>query len=170
MEFKLTVYAEDIKKEQEWARLLEWITQRISKKVNIELSHDKLDPGQMLFVDNEHPGLIKLLSELERKNRAIYLIIEDGKPVPDVYTNDMVDGVLVYPFRPVEVIDKFKAYERILMWDEVKHLNNSFSESINLIKEDLKIAEKLQRKKFPTRFGGHRRTTSVWSSSTSRIS
>jgi serine phosphatase RsbU (regulator of sigma subunit) len=64
----------------------------------------------------------------------------------------LVDDVLVHPFRALEVQSKIKAAQQILMWDEVSQINTSFAEIVTHLKDDLKLAERLQIAKLPIRF------------------
>jgi len=63
-----------------------------------------------------------------------------------------VDDVVVRPFRALEILSKIRNAQQILMWDEVNQINASFSEMIEQLRGDLKLAERLQKSKLPQRF------------------
>ena len=88
--------------------------------------------GELVFVDAQLPELNTVLSQLDRKGRAFFLITEDPNTVPTQLISGHVDDVLVFPFRALEVHSKIAHYHNILMWDEVKNLNESFQQMIEL--------------------------------------
>jgi len=52
----------------------------------------------------------------------------------------------------LEVLSKMRHYEAILRWDEVSRLNESFSGVIERLRDDLQLAERLQKSRLPARF------------------
>ncbi|MGE0616154.1 MAG: PP2C family protein-serine/threonine phosphatase [Bacteriovoracia bacterium] len=109
-------------------------------------------PGQVIFVDAKLPDLADVLARLDRRGRAVFLVVGDVETVPAEWVAGQVDDVLVYPFRDLEVLGKLKHFQRILMWDEVEQINRSFTDLVESLRGDLQLAERLQKKKFPTRF------------------
>lgn len=109
-------------------------------------------PGQVVFVDGQAPDLSEVLSELDRRGRAVILLVSEGDAVPAALSDGRVDDVLVHPFRKLEVLGKLKHYQQILMWDEVAKLNASFSGLIAELRNDLQLAERLQKSRLPVRF------------------
>ncbi len=114
-------------------------------------SHGK-ELGQIVFVDGDLPDLDGALERIERKGRALFLIVPDGSPLPMALIDGRVDDVLVRPFRSLEVLSKVRHYQQILMWEEVSRMNSSFAELLQRLKEDLGLAERLQKNRLPVRF------------------
>ncbi|OFZ71348.1 MAG: hypothetical protein A3K03_05890 [Bdellovibrionales bacterium RIFOXYD1_FULL_44_7] len=110
------------------------------------------EQGEVLFVESKRADLNEFLTSVDRKGRAVFLIVEDQDDIPRPLLNGLVDDVLVYPFRRLEVLSKLNQYRQILMWHEVHELNASFSEVVDELREDLKLAERLQKAKLPIRF------------------
>lgn len=151
MILKLTVMAESAETERELTReLAEAFGSSSEMEIRGFSEHREL--GQIIFVDEALPGLSQRLEALDRKGRAIFLIMKDGNRIPAVLIDRKVDDVLVRPFRAVEALSKLSHYQQILMWDEVHRLNATFSDQIERLKEDVQLAESLQKSKLPVRF------------------
>ncbi len=114
--------------------------------------------GQLVFVDERFPQLKKVLQNFDRSGRALFLIVEetmvDSSKLPKLLSEELVDDILVRPFRPLEVLSKMRTYAQILQWDEIKTLNASFSQMIERLHDNLKLAERLQKSKMPERYTG----------------
>jgi hypothetical protein len=111
--------------------------------------------GQIVFVDAAIPDLLEVLRAIDRRGRAVFLVVSEssgGQQVPAVLLEGKVDDVLVHPFRSMEVFSKLRHYQQILMWDEVSKLNASFSSALDGIREDLQLASSLQKRRLPVRF------------------
>lgn len=112
--------------------------------------------GQLILVDEDYPGLHGFLEELsrsgDRRGRAVFLVVPDVNEVPEELLAGRVDDLLVRPFRSLEVLSKVRHMQQILLWDEVHEMNASFSEMIEQLRGDLKLAERLQKSKLPMRF------------------
>ncbi|MGK5089964.1 SpoIIE family protein phosphatase [Bdellovibrionota bacterium FG-2] len=112
--------------------------------------------GQILFVDGNVQNLHSVLDGIDRRGRAVFLLVHEasnpGTQATEVLFEGKVDDLLVYPFRALEVVGKIHRYRQILMWDEVTTLNTSFSQLMESLHEDLKLTERLQKAKLPTRF------------------
>jgi serine phosphatase RsbU (regulator of sigma subunit) len=108
--------------------------------------------GQVIFLDASWPGHEAALESLDRRGRAVFLIVPEGAEVPLALQSGKVDDVLVHPFRALEVLSKVRHYQQILNWEEVSRLNASFSELVTSLHEDLQLAERLQKGRLPMRF------------------
>jgi serine phosphatase RsbU (regulator of sigma subunit) len=80
------------------------------------------------------------------------LIVEDSNVIPDELASGAVDDLLLYPFRKLEVLSKFRHYQQLLAWDEVEKMNATFSELLSQLKGDFRLAERLQKANLPVRF------------------
>ncbi|OFZ56416.1 MAG: hypothetical protein A2428_15710 [Bdellovibrionales bacterium RIFOXYC1_FULL_54_43] len=150
--FHLTVLANDARTEEALVQELTAAASGVAEVTVTAASRCK-DPaqyGQILFLDSQVP--ISALDSIDRAGRAVFLILPEGVPVPSAFGDGKFDDVLVRPFRPAEVISKIFRYQQILMWDEVSRLNASFSELLTRLKDDVQLAERLQRGKLPIRF------------------
>lgn len=110
----------------------------------------------ILFIDLNLPGLDDVLASVDRRRRAVFLVTGEGERELEVARRALnagsVDDVLIHPFRALEVQGKLRHYRQILMWDEVTRLNDSFGGLIERLHEDLQLAERLQKNRFPERF------------------
>jgi serine phosphatase RsbU (regulator of sigma subunit) len=155
---QLTVLSSSPEKENTWAQQLKTALQSEEVgqyQITAASSNgvaSKQELGQVLFVDAEISNLEQTLQELDRRRRAVFLLVKEGQSIPQALKKHWVDDVLVSPFRQVEVLSKLRHYHQILAWDEVSRLNASFAGLIERLHDDLKLAERLQKAKLPHRF------------------
>jgi len=155
MRFSLTVMGEDAAVEQIWVNRLKTAAQDL---VQVDVSGAQgLAPaamGQLIFVDgkSEPQVLQSLLNSVERKGRGLFLIIDEKTPFPEALAQGRVDDVLVWPFRPLELLGKIFRFQQISMWEEVNRLNTSFAGLLGKIQQNLQLAERMQKSKLPLRF------------------
>lgn len=120
------------------------------------ISQPRANAGQIVFVDGSMPGLEEELRAIDRRGRAVYLIVDerdDGAANVMAWIDaGLAEDVVVHPFRALELQGKLKQYERMLLWEEVRELNASVSEVIHQLKDDLLLAERIQKTKLPSRF------------------
>lgn len=108
--------------------------------------------ARIVFIDESEEGLAEKLTTVRRSGRAFFLVVSDPNVIPPLVAKSLVDDVLVRPFRPVEVLSKLKHTQQIMRWDEVQTLNQSFQQVIEQLKEDLSLAERIQKARLPKRF------------------
>ena len=126
----------------------------------LEMNGNVTQAGDLVFLDVRDPHYSKKLSSLDRKGRAIFLIVPDSmqealwkeREFPRELLEGTVDDVLVSPFRPYEVMSCLKHFQQILLWDEVKTVNSSFEQLIESLRGDLEVAQRLQKSRHPKRF------------------
>jgi serine phosphatase RsbU (regulator of sigma subunit) len=160
MSLKITVLALDSAAEVKWVHHLKSVSEELSS-CSITLGSQETDLskfGQIIFVDGLMPHLEDELEKLNRSGRAVFLIAPESSNSAlqaqwsALIAAGKVDDALVFPFRALEVQSKLRHYQQILMWEEVSHLNASFSGLIERLQQDLKLAERLQKSKSPVRF------------------
>ncbi len=143
MGIQLTIVGDSAEKEKFWTQ---------------ELTALSGEWEQVVFVDGSATSMEEILGSIDRKGRAVFLLISEKAAPAHVaraerlLQDGQVDDVLVHPFRVLEVLSKLKRYQEILMWDEVSRINASFSELLERLHDDLKLAERLQKGKHPKRF------------------
>lgn len=108
-------------------------------------------PG-IYFFDHDDPDCENKIQSLSRKGKAVFLIVSERATLPQVWIDGRVDDILVTPFRRMEVLSKIRGYQQILLWEEVTRINASFSEIIEGLHDDLRLAERLQKAQLPKRF------------------
>jgi serine phosphatase RsbU (regulator of sigma subunit) len=108
--------------------------------------------GNIWFVDASFPDLDAKLETIDRRGKALFLIVRDGHPAPPALVEGRADDVLIHPFRGLEVLSKLKHYQQLLLWHEITRLNASFSDLIGKLKDDVGLAERMQKAKLPSRF------------------
>jgi hypothetical protein len=152
----LTVFGKDVKSEENFSKHL---AQALDGLYETKIHHgESATSSQVIFVEPSNKSdrfLLELQKTGGRKGKAVFLIVSEetsSAGIPNELTQGWVDDVLVYPFRKLEVLSKIRHYQTILAWDEVQQMNTSFSELINQLKDDFRLAERLQKTCLPTRF------------------
>ncbi|MCM2277794.1 MAG: SpoIIE family protein phosphatase [Oligoflexia bacterium] len=152
MALQLTVIAGDTAAESRWIRALKAALGTLAQPEILPGQGGNAPLGQVVFVDGGMPGLRDALERIERRGRALFLIVREEEGMPEALAEGRVDDVLIFPFRPLEVLGRVRQHQQATMWEEVTKLNTSFTEVIARLQEDLKLAERLQRNKLPARF------------------
>lgn len=109
--------------------------------------------AQVLFVD----ALCGAAAQMpDSRARMVFLVLNEREAgvheLPAALRMGWADDVLLCPIRPLEVISKLKTYQQVLLWDEVSDLNVKFSDLVERMHEDLRLAERLQKARLPQRF------------------
>lgn len=151
MPLNLTVVARDKSLEQKWVRELEDAI-KILPQITVEAFSQSHAYGHVVFIDGDIKNLDQTLQRVGRHEKALFLIVPEGSAIPQALTEGRVDNVLLHPFRSLEVLGKLHQYQQLLLWDEVAHLNNSFSSLVENLYDDLRLAERLQKVRLPVRF------------------
>jgi hypothetical protein len=155
----ITVLAADPSSETLWAQRLQETAQGWVE-VQLRLASGS-SYGPIVFVDSLMPDLEAVLARIDRKGRAVFLLANASSNAAAIgaqarlaamIQSGQADDVLLYPFRPLELLARFRHYQQILMWNEVQQLNTSFSEVVGRLKEDLELAARLQKSQAPIRF------------------
>lgn len=140
-----------------WSETLAGILQefqeaRIEEYDSLDSFAASPDSAQAVFVDDSESERLRELDVTLRAGRAFFLIVPDPNTVPPAFIDHAVDDVLVRPFRPVEVLSKLKHVQQVMRWGEVQSLNQSFQQLIGQLKDDLTLAERIQKSRHPKRF------------------
>ncbi len=148
----LTVFAANAAKEERFTADLKAAVGRLTNITYLRAP----ELGQLILIDEDYPGIDDFLEKMaesgDRRGRAVFLMTRDFDGVPELLTEGRVDDIIVHPFRSLEILSKIRHAQQILMWDEVNQINASFSEMLEHLKDDLKLAERLQKSKLPLRF------------------
>lgn len=115
------------------------------------------EPGQVIFVDASAPDLAAILErhasvQAVAGGACVFLIVREGDGVPSALIEGRVDDVLVHPFRSLEVLGKLRHFQKLQEHRESLELNASYAKIVELLHEDLKLAERLQKQRLPRRF------------------
>ncbi|MCM0605832.1 MAG: hypothetical protein KA715_07045 [Xanthomonadaceae bacterium] len=137
-----------------WAEELRHLTSDI-KDFGIEISAERSwsheSEADILAFEDE--AALKLsVGNLNRKTKAVFLVTSDPNRIPDSWSKSLIDDVLCFPFRKLEVISKIKRFVDLLKWEEVEKLNLSYKKLIEELKNDLDLATRLQKHQTPNRF------------------
>ena len=154
MNIKIEVYADDKEKEKKWIKELSTL---LNSFLQLEVCEGQVsDPqGQILILDGSSSKVELLIRSFQknRKGKALFLVLEEQiRQFPHLLQSHDVDDLVVYPFRVLEVVSKVMHYEKLILWQEVVHVNSSLSELLEYVQEDISLAERLQRAKVPKRF------------------
>lgn len=151
MELKLTMVAKNSHLQKTWENDLNHVLSFLPG-FSVKIDDNSNVPGQLVFLDQGLKDLEDLLKSIDRRGRAIFLIVPEDGSVPEALADGRVDDVLVHPFRALEVLGKLRHYQSLLMWDEVANLNTSFGGLIEQFREDLRLAERIQKSRLPFKF------------------
>jgi hypothetical protein len=151
MQLRLTIWTENSELESSWIRQLQRVFQSYPN-LRIELSTNRDDLGQLILLDGSMPNVEGIVHKVDRKGRAILLVVDEAVHSHELLKSNQVDDVIVTPFRPLEVLGKLRYYEQILMWNSVNEFNTAISEVIQNLQEDFLLVERLQKAKLPRKF------------------
>ncbi len=146
---KLNVSVVSQEKKSQWTKDLKKILD-LNPDISL-IPHDEV-LTQLLFVDVRLENLENFLDGISHKKKAVFLVVQEGDEYPSLIQEGRADGLLVYPFRVLELFSKISRYQQILKWDEVSQVNTSFAQLVEELKKDLKLAESLQKERLPSRF------------------
>lgn len=137
-----------------WAEELRTLTSDI-QDIGIEISAERnwsaSSEADILAFEDES-ALKFAVTHLNRRTKAVLLITADPNRVPASWSQSLIDDVLCFPFRKLEVISKIKRFVDLLKWEEVEKLNLSYKKLIEELKNDLDLATRLQKLHTPNRF------------------
>jgi hypothetical protein len=152
----ITIAADAVSVEKRW---LESLRQALGDEAdayawNVSSETPSTEWGAMLFIDGNHPRLRKILTEVDRHGRSVFVIwSEDSRDWE--WEDDLaerVDDLVVYPFRRIELQSKFRLHQHLRLWGEVGELHRSFGDILQALDEDVQLAERLQKARLPNRY------------------
>ncbi len=147
----ITVHAESLELERQWADLVRAPLRELSHFRVIEASGSR-EPGAVVLFDGRHPRLRELLAPLSREGRSVFLMHSEGDPLPSAFADGLVDDVLIFPLRSLELLSKLRSHEQLQLWQQVSRMNEALGGVIQRLKDDLSVAERLQKARLPVRF------------------
>lgn len=124
-------------------------------KLNIEkgnLNEIEKEQGDLFFIDAQLTDTEEKIKKIDRSSKSVILILEDSLDIPEIYLDEKVDDILIYPFRSLEILAKLKSYYQVMKWIEIESLNENFSKLAHKMNEDLELAERLQLRRLPKKF------------------
>src|SRR4051794_4795196 len=113
MSIGITVIAKDQDRER---HLAEELVRAVDPwmEVSAGLGSDRGVTGQVVFVDALTPDLEGALGRLDRRGRAVFLIVGESALLPESLRTGAVDDALVHPFRPLEVLSCLRHFQQIM--------------------------------------------------------
>ncbi|MEO5971421.1 MAG: SpoIIE family protein phosphatase [Bdellovibrionia bacterium] len=155
MELKLTICAQDQEEGKKWGDQIRESFKGI-EQVQVLEGLGRLEEGQILFIDYNLEGLEDELARADRRRQALVLVVRDGSEgselLLDLLKDGRVDGLILIPFRKLELLGCVRLYEQVVMWNQVGELNASLSQTIQNLSNDVQLAERLQKGCLPKRF------------------
>ncbi len=151
-EFKIKLFPKDEIQLKRWKKELVTIIESTLSEIEIVASTDSNFLGDLIFVSDEHKDMDNILNAFSKKGKALILVTSQAGSIPEIFLNGVIDDVLVEPFRKIEILSKLKSYQEILRWKEVHDINSSFSSLMLQMREDLELAERLQKSQQPKRW------------------
>lgn len=151
MKFKVIILAKSKEIENSWTSDL---ASKHFNRVDIQIlsSSAPVEEADVILLDQNKADLENVLNSLNRKKQWAILISENPNLIPPQLANALVDDVLIYPFRTVEVVSKFKALEKLQEWKLLKELNLSFGGILKSLEDSYRLAERAQKAALPKKF------------------
>lgn len=147
----VTIVGSDPMKEKRLAREISEAAEGLAEiQVGCASNGDAM--GSVVFLDGSGKDPRFALANIDRKGRSVFLVEQEGCALPEAWVQGEVDGVLLRPIRPLELISQLKIHDLLTKWHEVTHLSASFADMAARLRDDLSLAERLQKSKLPTRF------------------
>ena len=155
MRFSVTVMGEDRAVEQIWANRISAAARGLIE-INV-LGAQDIEPekfGQLIFIDGkaDSTALSSMLGKIDRRGRAVFLILDEKMSLPEALNQGKVDDVLVWPFRPMELLGKIYRLQQITMWEEVNKLNASFADCLGSCRRMSCLPSGCRKESFPSVF------------------
>lgn len=152
----ITVVSGTLSTEKRWVEAFKQILGEEAQEHEWSTGEDSMPEcwGAVLMIDASHPNLKQLLSRIDRHGRSVFLIWNDDSRDFDwdAETSEMVDDLILYPFRRIEIQSKFRLHQHLRLWSEVGELHRSFNELLKGLDEDVRLAERLQKARLPNRY------------------
>lgn len=152
MKLTITVYSQNLDREKQWKSeltllLTPWI------EVEVEESNQTQNLGQILFIDEEliQSGQWKK-SRVDRRGRVVFIVVKEQSSVEKIVQEQLADDWIVSPFRALDLVSRLRTWQQFLMLQELHEINLSFTDLLQKLKEDLELAERLQKSRLPKRF------------------
>jgi serine phosphatase RsbU (regulator of sigma subunit) len=140
----------------EASRLAREIEAALNDWIRLEVGSDgtpEAGDSQVVFVDARLQDLDARLARIDRsQGQAVFLVVDEGGGVPAALVEGRADDVLVRPFRSIEVLSKLRYYHQLQAHRESLELNAAYAGLIDRMREDLQLAERIQKLKLPRRF------------------
>jgi len=149
--FLITVHAASPGIEKKWADSLRAALRELVHIRVDERSRASMD-GKMIFIDSAHPQLDTVLAAIDRQGRSVFLLYQDGEPLPRAFSDGKVDDLLIFPLRPLDLLSRLRYHEQLQLWQQVTRMNASLSQVMQGLKQDIGVAERLQKERLPLRF------------------
>lgn len=136
------------------ARLARELEAALKGMIHLEVGwQPNAEPAHILFFDAAMLDLDARLACLDRAlDQSVFLIVQEGDSVPAALIEGRADDVLVAPFRPLEVLGKLRQQQRFETYRKSLELNSQYGQLVDRLREDLLIAERMQKLRLPRRF------------------
>jgi hypothetical protein len=151
MSLKISVCGEDAGLEVEWVKSLHTALKGLLE-FQICGSREQSEFGSIIFIGGTSDFIRSKLIETDRIGKAVFLIMQDQFEIPVLLKEGIVDDVMLFPFRSLEVLSKIRLYDQLRMWNQVSEINCSLQQILEQFKKDVDLIERLQKSKLPKRF------------------
>ena len=88
---------------------------------------------------------------------TLVVLVNDGDPLPDAFTEGYVDDLLLLPLRPLDVERILQMHAQMQVLHAVEQSSRALPQLVNKLQEDIQLAQKIQRRlikeKFPPMHG-----------------
>jgi serine phosphatase RsbU (regulator of sigma subunit) len=147
----ITIHAATPALEKQWAESIRPVLRELPQIAVRERSQSTED-GQLVFIDSRHPRLDQVVREIPREGRSLVLLHSEGEALPAAFAEGRVDDLLLFPLRSLELLSKLRQHEQMRLWEQVSRMNEALSGVIERLREDMSVAERLQKARLPVRF------------------
>jgi serine phosphatase RsbU (regulator of sigma subunit) len=147
----ITIHAATAALEKQWAESIRPVLRELPHISVRERSHSAED-GQMVLIDSRHPKLDQVVRGVPRDGRSLVLLHSEGEPLPAAFAEGRVDDLLLFPLRSLELLSKLRQHEQMRLWEQVSRMNEALGGVIERLRDDMSVAERLQKARLPVRF------------------
>jgi len=147
----ITIHAATPALEKQWAESIRPVLRELPH-IAVRERSQATEHGQIVFIDARHPNLDRVVGEIPREGRSLVLLHSEGEPLPAAFAEGRVDDLLLFPLRSLELLSKLRQHEQMRLWEQVSRMNEALGGVIDRLREDMAVAERLQKARLPVRF------------------
>ena len=150
-EFIISLQVRDPSREAVWKSELKTLLRSLKGEGAFRVSSFRDEPSDFVLIDAAHPSWRDWARDFDREGKSLVLGVEEAEFLPSGSDLELVDDVLVHPFRAAEVMSVLRHHFKKMETEQV------MEESLAALK-DLQEAnaavERILMEKTPKRFTG----------------
>jgi hypothetical protein len=139
-----SVYAKDPETEKEWMKTLRQLQKMAGSALGDRVHGANGEIGEIWLIDHQRKGWQEFLETQDRVGRSYVLVVQEGELLPDARALELVDDLVSYPFRMVDLLSRCRAHFARKEVDEAQSELDRANE----------VLERILMTKSPKRFHG----------------